>query len=394
MKPVKKIDVHDWMVSHEVTAVMDALGGHDNARFVGGCVRNTLMSKEIGDIDIATKHTPDLVIKKLEAANIKAIPTGIDHGTITAVINKIPFEITSLRKDVETDGRRATVAFTDDWREDAQRRDFTMNTLLADQEGNIYDPTGQGVADLEARKVMFVGEAKQRIAEDYLRILRFFRFHAFYGQGEMEHGALKACADAADKILTLSRERITQEFFKILSADKPNEALNIMFAHGVLQELQFSEYNSQFLQHVCEFQNRYSLGFVASRFFAMLGLKKDNIDPTKKLLLIPRVFLKDIEAISKVLKLPDLAEAHAVKVAVYKHGRVPTAQALMIELAQDRVMNGYAIEALDIIQRWEIPGFPLSGDDLIKEGYARGPELGAELSRREEEWIANGFMAI
>lgn len=372
-------------------AVMKALGGSVYARFVGGCVRNMLAGEEVGDIDIATQWTPQEAMQKLQEAGIKVVPTGIDHGTITAVTEKTPFEITTLRKDVETDGRRAVVAFTKDWAEDAQRRDFTMNTLLADAEGNIYDPTGQGIADLEARRVVFVGDAATRIAEDYLRILRFFRFHALYGKGDPDKVALKACRAAADKITTLSAERVTQEFFRILSVEAPAAALDLMFKNDVLKEFNFPEYDSAFLKHFCEFQDRYGLAFLASRLLVLAGLKKENIEIIRKKLLIPKVFQKDIEAISHVLNLENLGSEQAVKVAVYKHGRVPTAQALMIELANDRVMNGFAPKALEIIQKWNVPDFPLNGEDLKKAGIAPGPEMGRRLEEIEEWWIQQGF---
>lgn len=379
------------MVSAETTRVMAALGG--KARFVGGCVRNMLLWLEVGDIDIATPHTPDQVMEKMTAAGIKVVPTGIEHGTVTAIVNKKPYEITTLRRDVETDGRRAVVSFTDNWREDALRRDFTMNTLLADPEGNIYDPTGEGVKDLEARCVRFVGDPATRIAEDHLRILRFFRFHALYGHGVPDGAGLKACRAAADKIRSLSRERITQEFFKILSVDSPSDVLKIMFENNILREFLFPEYQKNLFKHLCEFQNRYGLAFVSSRLFAVAGFSQVNVFELDKLLLIPNVFKKDIHAISEILKLPDLVEDQAVRVAVYKFGRVPTAQALMIELAEDRVMNGYAPQALKIIQKWEIPDLPVTGHDLMKAGIKEGPELGRTLAAIEDWWIEGGFKA-
>lgn len=391
MKPIKKIPVQDWMTLKEVSAVMEALGGAEHARFVGGCVRNTLLGKPVDDIDIATKWTPDQVMEKMQDAGIKAIPTGIDYGTITAVANKRGFEITTLRKDVETDGRRAVVAYSTDWLEDAKRRDFTMNTLLADEQGNLYDPLGCGLKDLEARKMVFVGEPAARIAEDYLRILRYFRFHAFYGAGEMDKAALKACRAAADQIATLSKERITQEFLKLLSCDQPQHVLRIMFDNGILKELQFKEYSSDLLGYVCDFQNRYGLGFIASRLLTLCGFEEKNVQAVSKFLLLPKVFLKDIEKMIQVLNLPDLGNDHALQVAIYKYGRVPTAQCLMIELATDRVMNGYAPNALKIIQNWDISDFPLSGDDLIKAGIAPGPELGKKLSTIEQWWINQNF---
>ena len=396
------------MKTPAVLAVMNALG-QGNAMFVGGCVRNTLLDVEVTDIDIATKHHPDKVIEILSEAGIKTVPTGIDHGTITAVIDKQPFEITTLRKDVATDGRRATVAFAETWEEDAQRRDFTMNTLLADTNGHIYDPTGQGIDDLKARKVVFVGEAEQRIQEDILRILRFFRFHAIYGEGAPEDKALKACAKFADKIPTLSKERITQEFLKIISVDNPVDTLRMMVDNKIPPlvssfDLIEGSHNEQtdpsvkpkddifeVFDHLCTFQNRYGLAFVASRLFTLAGFKMDNIEAMETLLLLPKVFKKDIQAIDSVLNLPDLSNDHAVKVAIYKHGRVGAAQALMIELATDRVMNGYAPTAIDIVQNWDIPNFPITGDDLIKQGIPKGPGLGKELERLEEEWIENGF---
>ena len=395
MKHVSTLPPQDWMKAAETKAVMGALeaaGGEGAALFVGGCVRNALLGETVGDIDIATKLVPEEVVQRLEAAGIKNIPTGIEHGTITAIANGKSFEITTLRKDVETDGRRAVVAFSENWLDDAQRRDFTMNTLLADINGQIYDPLGRGLKDLQARRVIFVGDPVQRIAEDHLRILRFFRFYALYAEGAPDEAALEACRNGAGKIPSLSRERITQEFFKILSVDDPVNILKIMFENNVLKEFSPPEYNPELLEHLCRFQNNYGLGFVASRLLVLAGFEDKNIKAFEQLLLIPKVFKKDMEAMSRILALPDLNEDHAVKVAVYKHGRVPSAQALMIELAQDRVMNGYALKALEIIQNWDVPNFPVSGEDLIKKGASQGPKLGRELQRLEEEWIERGFV--
>lgn len=378
------------MVSHETNAVMKVLG-KDKARFVGGCVRNMLMGYEVEDIDIATQWKPKEVMEKLQKAGIKVFPTGIDHGTVTAVINKRHFEITTLRRDIETDGRRAVIAFTEHWTEDAQRRDFTMNTLLADQAGNIYDPTNTGLKDLAAGKVRFVGDAKTRIAEDYLRILRFFRFYALYGRGAPDKAALAACRRAAGKIGTLSKERITQEFFRIVSMENPADTLSLMFKNNILKSFVPPNYDPEMFSHLCDFQNRYGLAFIAARLLALAGLREKNIQKMEKLLLIPKVFKRDIEAISKILQLPDMDNDHAVRVAVYRHGRTATAQALMIGLAQDRIMNGYAPKALRVIQKWEIPQLPVDGHDLIRAGIKKGPELGRALARIEDWWIAQDF---
>ncbi len=392
MESVQKIEPQAWMKSPQTKAVMDVLDERGGKTFfVGGCVRNTLLMLGVEDVDIATIWTPQEVTEKLEAAGIKVIPTGIEHGTVTAVSGGKGYEITTLRKDVETDGRRAVVAFTDKWEEDAQRRDFTMNTLLADRAGNIFDPTGEGLADLKARRVRFVGDPAQRIAEDYLRILRLFRFHAMYGKGDIDPQALAACRSAADKITTLSAERITHEFFKTVAADEPEIILEIMFENNILKRFFYPEYDKKLLGHFCEFQKRYGLIALPSRLFVLAGMKLSNINDMAKLLLFPKVFRKDIDALSKVLEAEDLSGEQAVKVAVYRFGRVIAAQALMLELALDRVMNGFAPKALEIIQKWEVPNLPVSGNDLMKAGIPEGPELGRKLSEIEEWWIAEGF---
>ena len=186
-----------WLESQATRAVMRALeaaGGAGCARFVGGCVRNSLLGQPVDDIDIATRLRPEQTMAALKAAGLKAVPTGVEHGTVTGVSERRPYEITTLRRDVETDGRRAVVAFTEDWAEDAARRDFRLNALYADAAGTVFDPTGGGLEDAAAGRIVFVGEAETRIREDYLRILRFFRFYAWYGRGEPDAGGLAACA--------------------------------------------------------------------------------------------------------------------------------------------------------------------------------------------------------
>ena len=229
-----------WMTHPATVAVMDALsaaGGEDAARFVGGCVRNTLIGRPVADIDIATPLTPDDVTAALAAAGLRAIPTGVEHGTVTAIAKGRPFEITTLRRDVETDGRRAVVAFTADWGEDAQRRDFRLNALYADREGRLFDPTGAGIADARAGAIVFVGDPTARIAEDALRILRFFRFFAWYGRGEPDAEGLAACAARRGLLAGLSAERVAKELLTLLAADDPRRAMSLMAASGVLSEI-------------------------------------------------------------------------------------------------------------------------------------------------------------
>lgn len=388
MKPAKTISPPDWVRAPATIKTMEALGW-ENARFVGGCVRNTLLGVPVTDIDIATKHYPEKVIELLEGQGIKAIPTGIEHGTITAICKDTPHEITTLRKDVATDGRRATIAFADSWEEDAARRDFTINTLLMDMDGNLYDPTGQGIADLESRSIRFVGDAETRIKEDILRILRFFRFHAQYGAGQPDQAALKACAKHADKIQTLSIERITQEFLKILMVKNPADILDVMRSHKVLIDLID---NLSALKKLTYFQTQYKLESLPARLFALIDYSSGNIPQLETHLLIPKLFKKDMAAINKVLKMPNLNTDQTIKESLYRHGRTASAQALMIELSQDRVNNKDATNALGLIQSWEIPSFPITGEDLIKEGFTPGHELGQELRLREQAWIDKGFL--
>ena len=222
----------DWRDRPGLVRLVAALGA-GNARIVGGAVRDTLLGIETADIDLATPHDPRMIIQLLEAAGIKAVPTGIDHGTITAVSSDEVYEVTTLRRDVTTDGRRATVAFTDDWREDAARRDFTINGLYADpQTGEIHDYFG-GIADLEARHVRFIGDPYRRIAEDHLRILRFFRFLARFGDIADPEG-LQACTERANDLMALSRERIANELLRLLVAPRAVEIVALMIERGVL----------------------------------------------------------------------------------------------------------------------------------------------------------------
>lgn len=214
--PARNIDPKSWMREAETQKIMHLLNPDGlQTMFVGGCVRNTLLSQKVEDIDLATQLTPDKVTSLLEDASVKVIPTGLDHGTVTAVIDGKAFEITTLRQDVETDGRHAVIRFSESWEEDARRRDFTINALYMDMNGGVYDPLDQGLADIESQTFVFVGDAEQRIKEDYLRILRYFRFHALYGKGDMDTHALDACRKHAGRVEGLSRERITQEFLKI-----------------------------------------------------------------------------------------------------------------------------------------------------------------------------------
>lgn len=394
LKIARHIPPQGWMIAPHTKRLFAALQDEQappQILFVGGCVRNALLGRAVEDIDLATVHSPQSVMERLSAAQINVIPTGLQHGTVMAVIDGHAFEITTLRRDVETDGRHAVVDFTTCWVEDARRRDFTMNTLLLDMHGNLYDPLEQGIDDLNARFIRFVGDASQRIAEDYLRILRYFRFHALYGEGAFDQNALAACAAASGQIKTLSRERITQEFFKIIASDKAADILRVMFDHGILQDIAFTKDEEVFFRHFCAFQSRYGITALSSRLFVFAGLSPDKITAMQDYILLPKVFQKDMQAINGALHLSDLSCDASVRESIYSFGRSITAQCLIIELVQDRVMNGYAPAALKIIQNWDVPNFPVNGNDLMALGMEKSPALGEALEDLENWWIAQDF---
>ncbi|HPD82372.1 MAG: CCA tRNA nucleotidyltransferase [Alphaproteobacteria bacterium] len=381
--PVEKIGPPEWMIESKTQKLMEVIGGRErHSLFVGGCVRNQLLNKAVEDIDIATQLSPQDVIKKLKAVDIKAIPTGIDHGTVTAVVEGKPFEITTLRNDVVTDGRHAEVAFTEDWFEDAKRRDFTMNTLLADIEGNIYDPTGQGLENLKERRVVFVGDPAARIAEDYLRILRFFRFHAFYGEGDMDQEALRACQNAAHHVKTLSRERITSEFLKILSAEKAIQILQVMFDCNVLMELRDKNYQDAMLRKLCVLQFENNTVELMARLFILGGNKARFYEDILRLTHAQKNFLVKLEM---AFNLALYVDEKALKKAIFYNGNALLVQGYLLLVAADKIKRDDSL--LHILQNWQAPKCPITGDMLIAEGYVTGPDLGIELARRQEEWL-------
>lgn len=386
MKPDLTLNPPEWMSKPAVRLIMSLLneGAGDDPKtlFVGGCVRNWLLNKPVQDIDLATKFTPLEVTEILIDQGVKVIPTGIDHGTVTAVVEGQSFEITTLRHDVATDGRHAKVAFTDDWLEDAKRRDFTMNTLLADSAGNIYDPIGSGINDARAGHVVFVGDAAERIAEDYLRILRFFRFHAFYGRAEMDKDALNACRAAADKIDGLSRERITQEFLKILNADNAAIILKTMFDNNVLSDLVYTTYNPKNLAHLIQFQIQYDIRNIEARLFVLAGNKPNLFDEYLRLPHKSKNFIIKLQMAAAATHHEDVK---SLKKAIYYHGNDLMVQGYLLSV----VMMGANIddEMINILKNWIAPQCPINGKSLMAEGFEQGPLIGIELQRRIEEWL-------
>lgn len=359
----------------ELAAVLSADGG--GARYVGGAVRDTLLGLPVSDVDIATPLDPHTVMARLKTAGIKAVPTGIAHGTVTAILPDGPIEVTTLRHDVETDGRRAKVAFTADWQADAARRDFTMNALYADPaSGAIFDYFA-GLDDLKAGRVRFIGDPLQRIAEDHLRILRFFRFHARFGDAPDAAG-LDACTARANDLMALSRERIAAELLKLLVAQGAVETLALMVARGILKPVLPEASNIERLAHVAATETE--AGLAPNPIRRLAALLPDN--PALGEAVGARLKLSNVDRKRLASALsPELADPQ------------PLAYRLGTEGALDRWLL-HAPDAAGGAQRiaaWPLPRFPLTGGAIVARGIAKGPEVARLLRAVEDQWIAEGF---
>jgi poly(A) polymerase len=375
-----KLDAAKWRRRRGTARILDALGADEGmTRYVGGAVRDSLLGLRLSDLDLATRLKPDEVVARLEAARIKAVPTGIEHGTITAVSDGHPFEITTLRRDVSTDGRRATVAFTDDWKEDAARRDFTINALSADpRTGEVFDYFG-GLDDLEGRHIRFIGDPLKRIAEDHLRILRFFRFHARFGRGEPDAAALAACTARANDLMTLSRERVADELIKLLGMDDPLATVAIMIERGILKPV-LPEIARDGLSELDR--------LMASELAA--GMKPDAF--RRLAALLPRE-PRTADAVAARLRLSNKARKRLACAAGNDLGSSPHVLAYRLgkECAADRLLlAGRAAEAAAIVG-WTAPRLPISGGGLIELGLPEGPIVARTLKQIEERWIEAGF---
>lgn len=379
-----------WLTAsstHAVMAALEAAGGPGCARFVGGCVRNALMGQPVDDIDIATTLKPEETERAIRAAGLKAVPTGIAHGTVTAVANGAPFEITTLRRDVSTDGRKAVVAFTDDWAEDAERRDFHLNALYADAGGEVFDPTGQGLADAAAGRIVFVGDAGARIREDYLRILRFFRFFAWYGQGEPDAEGLAACQALASGMDRLSAERVSKELLKLLAAPDPRAAVHAMARTGVLtQILSEAEPGPAFdagIEQTADAALRLSLLLPADA--SLLGevarrLRLSN--GARDRLTAAASARGDVDM--------DMTDA-ALRRSIYRHGRQAVLDGLARRCAEAPGRRMDSERLSDLAQSWSRPRLPVGGKDLARLGVPPGPETGRLLKAFEDSWLADDF---
>lgn len=391
MQQARRIAPPECMTDYRCVKLMRIIGGYEaqpEALFVGGCVRNVLLGLPAADVDIATIHHPLQVIERLKAAGIRYVPTGLEHGTVSAIIDDVSFEITTLRKDIETDGRHAVIAFSTDWAEDAERRDFTINTLLASPEGAIYDPTGQGLDDLEARRIRFVGDANARVQEDYLRIFRFFRFYARYGEGLPDPDAIAACAASADKIATLSRERVTQEFMKILDIPDPSPVLKLMVAHKITPCLE-TTFREHVLRNLCELQRRHDAPDVMARLFAIGGMSAHFFEDG---MIFSNAQKKHLETLAQGMTIVKRLSKAKIRELVYRIGNQMAVQVYLLRLTQNDDLPN--LELLDIARYWQAPVFPVKAEQLIEAGISRGPALGQRLRELEEKWIKSDFSNI
>ena len=382
-------------------ALLNADGGE--VRVVGGAVRNSLMGLPVGDIDLATTLEPEAVVERAKAAGIKAVPTGIDHGTVTLVIDGKGYEVTTLRRDVETDGRRAKVAFGQDWQEDAERRDLTINALYAGADGQVIDLVG-GLPAIETTTVRFIGDAEMRIAEDYLRVLRFFRFFAHYGGGRPDAAGLKACARAVSKLSTLSAERVWAETKKLLSARDPGRALLWMRQSGVLSAIlpETEKWGIDAIPALVAAEQ--ALGWRPEPLLRLASIVPK--DAERLAALAKRLRLSNAEAafLDRYAKAPK-ANPDGSDIAfdreLYRSGKEGIVAALKIDLAYARAATegdakamakaGRLSVLLQRAERFERPVFPLSGADVLAGGVEPGPAVGETLKALEQEWVNSNF---
>lgn len=386
----------DWLASREVQAVFALVkaGGHA-IRAVGGCVRNTLLGRPADDIDFATTALPEEVMRLAAAAGYQAIPTGIAHGTVTVVVGQSPFEVTTLRRDVSTDGRRATVAFTDDWAEDASRRDFTLNALYCDADGTLHDPLG-GLGDLLARRIRFIGTPADRIREDYLRILRFFRFHAEYASGPLDPAGLAAVIALRDGLMGLSGERVQKELLRLAVAPAAPAALRAMNEAGLFATLFGLEARPAVLDAMIAIENALAAPPTPIRRIAALLIARDDevarIGDRLKLSRADRVALDRYAMAPRVID-PTHGEP-ALRRSLYRSGSADN--------YRDSVLAAWARSGLpddpqawrrvyELPDRWPRPDFPLRGADALALGIVPGPTVGALLARVEAWWIESDF---
>lgn len=376
-----------WASHKGFDALVRALGAEQaQVRVVGGAVRDTLLGIDVEDIDLATPLLPQEVTRRAEKLGAKVVPTGIAHGTVTVVYRDHVYEVTTLRRDVSTDGRRATVAFSEDWREDAGRRDFTINALYADPlSGEVHDYF-DGLSDLKARQVRFIGDASARIAEDYLRILRYFRFHARFGKGPLDEGAFAAVSRDADRMKGLSRERVADELLKLLALPDPVPTL-ILMEQGKIWRAVLPEADAESVERVAKLvANEQASGVTPDavrRLIAFLPEDAESAGVIASKLKLSNVMRKRI---SKVLGEGKATLANNARSTAHKIG-LENARDLWLIEGDDPALS----KALSALDGWEVPMLPISGGDIVAMGVEKGPEVARILQAVQAQWVAEGF---
>jgi tRNA nucleotidyltransferase/poly(A) polymerase len=394
-----KASLRDWPMLRDpgLRAVLAALDGEARAtRIVGGAVRDALLKRPVADADLATVFAPQEVIARAEAAGLKTALTGLAHGTVTVISQGRPFQVTTLRRDVETDGRRAVVHFTTDWVADAKRRDFTMNALYCDAAGDVFDPLG-GLADLQAGRVRFIGSAEARIGEDFLRILRFFRFFAWYGSGRPDPEGLKACAKLKPGIAALSAERVWAELKRLFAAPDPTRALLWMRTTEVLQKALPESWGIDAVHRLVAAEK--TEGWPPDALLRLEGIippHRARIDALIERLRLSRNEAARLHAWAAAPEVDPSVQDRALAELLYRHGQQGVTDRLRHALARE-LEAGHAEardhlrKLLDFAERWQRPTFPVTGKDLVAAGLPPGPEVGERLRQLEERWIASSF---
>ncbi|MBA8900573.1 CCA tRNA nucleotidyltransferase [Phyllobacterium sp. P30BS-XVII] len=397
-------DKAPWLQDEALQTLLSVLSADgEGARIVGGAVRNTLLGQEVSDLDIATTCVPDETIRRAQAAGFKTVPTGISHGTVTVVVGKRPFEVTTLRTDVETDGRHAAVAFGRDWQVDAARRDFTINALYLEADGTVVDLVG-GLADIESRTLRFIGDAEQRIREDYLRILRFFRFFAWYGHGRPESEGLKACARLKDGLAQLSSERVWSELKKMLAAPDPSRALLWMRQAGVLTSVlpESEKWGIDTIHGLVKTEQE--LGWQVDPLLRLASIIPPNAERINEMAVRLKLSNQERERLEAwatvVIPNAEISETGFAK-RLYRSDRQGMIYCLRLALVSARLgaLNdngammraGHLSKLLEFAERYEKPKFPVTGGDLVAAGLEKGPEVGKLQRALEDAWIDSGF---
>lgn len=394
---VERLHIADaaWLRQGPLAKLLAVLDGNgEETRVVGGAVRNALIGTPPGDVDVATTATPEEVMRRVEGAHFKVVPTGLEHGTLTVVVDGTPFEVTTLREDIETFGRHAIVRFGRDWELDAKRRDFTINALSASADGLVHDYVG-GIADLKARRVRFIGNPATRIAEDYLRILRFFRFHAWYAHGPLDREGLHACIVARDGLDRLSRERVRMELLRLLLAPHAVATLTVMAESGLLLSVLGGVPMLASLSNLIKIEADYAIEASAIRRLGALNVIL--IEDADRLWLRLRLSKLEHERLQSIgdrwWQIAPTVDERAGRALLYQTGPEHFLDRVLIAWARSQatVRDPDWRRLATLPRRWSAPAFPLKAADLMRRGLPKGPQLGEALKAAETAWIAADF---